>query len=94
VAKSNVYLIFKEALNNAAKHADATEVHASLTHAGNQLRLTVKDNGQGLPAGGSDPAGSGNGLRNMMTRAEDVEGKLEVRSEAGGGTCIELTLRA
>ena len=81
LARQSVYLIFKEALHNVAKHAQAGEVRVSLRPAAAGLRLEVRDNGRGRPAG--EPTG-GQGLRNMRMRAEAVGGRVHY-DDAGPG---------
>lgn len=93
VVKSDLYLIFKEAVNNAAKHSSATEVAASLTQTSNSLVLTVKDNGRGLATSGSSANdGGGNGLRNMRARAEEMKARLSIGSTPEKGTSIEVNV--
>lgn len=86
--RKNVFLIFKEALNNAAKYSDATEVRVEVRRRENALVLEIIDNGKGfdLPAGGT-----GNGLRNMHSRAASINGDLLVVSAPGKGTRVTLT---
>jgi signal transduction histidine kinase len=70
--RRTVYLIFKEALHNIAKHARAARhVWVDLQLDGGYLLLTVADDG---PAPAQPPRASGHGLRNMATRAEAVGG--------------------
>lgn len=93
MVKSNLYLIFKEAVNNAAKHAQATEVVVSFTHENNRLRMTITDNGKGLETG--DIAASsigGNGLGNMRARAQEMNAELRITSSKPQGTAIDLVV--
>ncbi len=93
--KSNIYLIFKEAVNNAAKHAEATEVDVSFTHENDQLRMSIADNGKGMGMGKSDVAATtigGNGLRNMRARAVEMKAELRIGSKPQAGTKIELVV--
>ncbi|MFI5155263.1 MAG: two-component regulator propeller domain-containing protein [Chitinophagales bacterium] len=85
--RKNLYLIFKESLNNAAKYSRCTEVNVSLKQAGLILRMEIRDNGVGF---GSSVEGSGNGMRNMRQRAMEMNGKLELNPEQGKGTHIVL----
>lgn len=84
--RQNLYLIFKEALNNAVKYSDASEIKISLT-AKNNIVLIISDNGKGLP---EDYKTKGNGVRNMEMRAKQMNGKLEIKS--GKGVSITLSL--
>ncbi len=87
--RHNLFLLFKEALTNIVRHANATVVEVRIEEQGNLWQLTIRDNGVGF-----DPAVStgGNGLRNLRTRASRMKAALEVRSQPGQGTTIVLTL--
>ena len=88
-ARQNIFSVFKEAVNNIIKHADASEVIISLDNTGSRFRMVIRDNGNGFdPASG----GKGNGLGNMRMRAERMGGQLRILS-AGKGTTIELTTK-
>ncbi|MEO8067048.1 MAG: ATP-binding protein [Flavobacteriales bacterium] len=91
--KNNLYLIFKEAVNNAAKHARATTVDARLSWEKPILRLEVSDNGTGLGPASDESGHGGNGLRNMRERALEMKAELQVISHAGTGTRITLELQ-
>jgi signal transduction histidine kinase/ligand-binding sensor domain-containing protein len=86
--RRQIYLVFKEALRNVARHAEATHVDASLRREAGALLLTVRDDGKGL--GQSRESGTGFGLQNMRRRAEAVGGTLVVRAGPRGGTEIVL----
>ncbi|WP_016823346.1 sensor histidine kinase [Streptomyces viridosporus] len=75
--------VLSEALANVARHARAGRVEVVLETDGRQVRLTVSDDGVGVPAGGRR-----SGLRNMAERAEQLGGELEWTSPAGGGTTL------
>lgn len=91
--KSNLYLIYKEAVNNAAKHAHATEVAVSFIHADNRLRMTITDNGKALATGdGAGSPGGGNGLRNMSMRALEMKADLKIEGPSPQGTRIDLVI--
>ena len=87
--RKNTYLIFKEAINNVAKHSKATKVNVEFRMADGGLKMTILDNGRGF-----DPTQShqGNGLKNFETRAEASEIRLKVSSEIGKGTQIVLLI--
>lgn len=91
LVKSDLYLIFKEALNNAAKHAQATEVDVTFTHEKNRLRMTIADNGIGIEAAPASDGG-GNGLRNMHARAKEMNAELTITSRPGQGATITLSV--
>jgi signal transduction histidine kinase len=71
----------QEALTNALKHANASHVHVVLTRSDKQLTLELRDDG---PRGAAPVTGTGHGLRNMRSRAEQLGGTLEVSGEADG----------
>ncbi|MFG6655320.1 nitrate/nitrite two-component system sensor histidine kinase NarX [Scandinavium sp. M-37] len=81
--------IAREALSNALKHSEATEVTVSVTHNGNQVRLTVTDNGRGVP----DHAERNNhyGLIIMRDRAQSLRGDCQVRRRDAGGTEVVVS---
>lgn len=87
--RHNLFLLFKEALTNIARHANATVVEVRIEELGAEWRLTIRDNGVGF-----DPAAStaGNGLRNLRARAARMGATLEVRSQPGQGTTLVLSL--
>jgi signal transduction histidine kinase/ligand-binding sensor domain-containing protein len=90
--RHDVYLVVKEALNNAAKHSGAAELWLRLTTSGGALIIEVSDNGRGFSMDAKRE--TGNGLRNMAARMEDIGGELAVRSAPGQGTtvCLHLPL--
>ena len=97
--KRELYLVLKEALNNAARHAQAHCVWLEVSADERQLIATVRDDGIGF-ATASDPDSrrpadtrGGNGLRNIQTRATRLGGTLAVESQPGAGTSVRLSLR-
>ncbi len=77
--KQNLYLIFKEAFNNAVKYSNASEINILLS-AKDSLTLEVSDNGCGLP---DEFSTKGNGMRNMKMRAKIINAKLDIMSNDG-----------
>jgi ligand-binding sensor domain-containing protein/signal transduction histidine kinase len=90
-ARREVFLIFKEALNNVVRHAAATEVSILIAIARGGLRLVVGDNGNGFATGESG-SGLGQGLHSMRRRATGLGGTLTITSAPGAGTRLELHL--
>lgn len=84
-----LYLIFKEAVNNVSKYAEASTLNVTLTYQDYKLCLVVRDNGKGF-----DPVQilQGNGMRTMQERAQVLGGAVEVRSVEGEGTEVEVIL--
>ncbi len=85
--RQNVYLIFKEAINNIAKHAEATKVNVELEAKNGELRMRITDNGKGFD---STQTHEGNGLKNFKKRAEASFIEFKMSSEIGKGTQITL----
>ncbi len=89
--RHNLFLAFKESLHNVLKHARATEVQVALDAGGAGLVLSVIDDGCGFlppPTKGEVEAASGNGLRNMRHRLEEIGGECDIRSAPGSGTNV------
>jgi ligand-binding sensor domain-containing protein/signal transduction histidine kinase len=87
--RHNVFLAFRESVNNVVKHAKATEVHVRLKWDSGSFALEIEDNGRG-PAGAEQKSGR-NGLRNMRKRMEDVGGNFSIGPAAGQGTIVRLS---
>lgn len=87
--RKNLFLIFKEAINNAAKYSDGSEVQISLSVKHEKIHLSVSDNGKGF---NEVEVKQGNGLINMKERAISIGGKLWQSSTPGTGTQILLEL--
>jgi two-component system sensor histidine kinase UhpB len=85
-----IYRTFQEALTNILKHAQASEVSASLTWKNDEIRLQITDNGRGLDA--SQSLRMGLGLRSLSHKAQALGGHFHVGCASDGkGTCVELT---
>ena len=87
--KEQLYLIAREAVNNAARHAQGGRVTIRLTGSESGWKLSVSDDGKGLP--GTQPAGEGMGIRIMRHRAGLIGAGFAIHSAAGRGTCVEIT---
>lgn len=90
-ARHELFLALKEALNNAAKHAQASEVHVALRIFDSTVTIVVEDNGCGIRNGHSDRKGSG--LENMVKRMEKLGGECRITTAPGAGTKVQLTLK-
>ena len=86
--RHNVFLAFKESVNNVVKHAQATEAHVRLRLDASHFTLEIEDNGKG-PAGAEQKSGR-NGLRNMRKRMEDVGGSFTLGQAPEKGTLVRL----
>ena len=78
----HVEAVVREAVTNAVRHAQATELTV-LVDAGEDVVITVQDNGIGIP-----PDTARSGLRNLARRAEQFGGTFAVRGTEGGGACV------
>jgi two-component sensor histidine kinase len=88
--RHNIFLIAKEALTNALKHANGNLVQVEIAVAGRQLNLIITDDGKGFSSTAEADSKSNNGMGNMLRRAEAIGGNLSVTSEPGKGTRLEL----
>jgi signal transduction histidine kinase/ligand-binding sensor domain-containing protein len=84
----NVYLIVKEAMNNAIRHSGCSRLTISFQSIPVGLEIWVEDNGRGFDTG---VIKRGNGLNNMESRIRELKGSLTFRSE-GGGTLVGLKI--
>lgn len=87
--RREIYLIFKEAVNNAAKHSGCSKITIDFRAYGNEIFLRVDDNGRGLESGIET---KGSGLENMRSRAANLGGTLEIGSAGDSGTSVRLTI--
>ncbi len=87
--RKNVYLIFKEALNNIVKHSNALKVSVKCRMENEKLVLTIADNGRGFD---TSEVFEGNGLYNFESRAQAEEMQLRIDSTIGTGTTITLVI--
>jgi len=94
--RRHLFLIFKEALTNIARHAGCTSVLVRLTVVGHQLRAEINDDGKGFVAiPRSEPGANGrggHGVENMRARAAQLRGRLKIDSTVGVGTRLTLTM--
>jgi ligand-binding sensor domain-containing protein/signal transduction histidine kinase len=92
--RRETYLVFKECVNNIAKHSNAGNVNISVNVIGNSLIVTIADDGRGFDVAktlGSESNGyGGNGLLNMRKRAERLGGEFAIESTTGVGTTIRF----
>ena len=81
------YYVVSEALTNAAKHSRATQVAVSGHTNDHTLSLSIHDDG----IGGAD-MGNGSGLVGLADRVEALGGRMRIKSPAGRGTSLEVTI--
>lgn len=87
--RRDVYLVFRECLNNIHKHADAKNVFIRIMVHNNILRMNIEDDGKGFDTSISTHR---NGLKNLETRIEKWNGSINIRSVIGQGTKIEIVM--
>jgi len=90
-ARRQVFLIFKECVNNLARHARACNGYIAMKVGPDELLLEVQDDGCGFDAA----EGAGHGLRNMAVRARALNAAFEVESHPGKGSriCLRIPLK-
>ncbi len=87
--KRNLYLVVKEAVNNTIKHAKATTVSIKMNFE-QGIAIQIQDNGIGFNDSTKTKTGSGNGLSNMKSRMEEIDGKISWKNQ--DGTLVEISL--
>jgi len=88
--RHGVFLAFKEALNNAVRHSRATQILVEMGAVDDQLKIVVEDNGRGFDPGHGQPGSDG--IASMKERMAKLNGRCEIKTEAGKGTTVELWL--
>ena len=87
--RRDVYLIYKESMNNIVKHASANNVWMDVQWQNGKLNLKIKDDGKGFE---SSVTNSRNGLRNIHSRTAKWKGSTLIKTSPGNGTVIEIIL--
>lgn len=88
-ARRDFFLIFKEAVNNAAKYANCSKIKIVASVTGKRLSLLIADDGKGFNVQEAD---NGNGMGNMRKRADALNGKIQINSVINTGTTIQLDI--
>jgi len=98
--RHNLFLTFKEILNNVLKHAEASKVKVGMTFNALEFELKVTDDGKGFEVPASAAANrpsrrgrGGNGLKNMRQRMAAAGGECLITSQPGAGTTVTLRIR-
>ena len=96
ILRDEVYRIAREALRNAFHHSQAQKIEAELTYGDSQFLLRIRDDGKGIDAKYLDHGSRAGhwGLPGMRERAKTFGGRLEIWSQGGAGTEVELTVPA
>ena len=85
--RKNLFLIFKESVNNVAKYSKAKHCTISLKFEGNRFEMKINDDGTGFD---THAESSGNGLFNMKKRGKELNGNLSIASNSNEGTQVYL----
>lgn len=88
--RKNLFLIYKEILNNIVKHSKATKVIISLEEKSNYIYLSIMDDGIGFD---ETEVVLGDGIKNLKQRAKAINGLLEIKSKPSFDTTITLTVK-
>lgn len=88
----SLFRVVQEALTNVAKHAGASRVGVTLSYAGSEVLLDVRDDGRGFED--EDEDGAGFGLTSMRQRIRGVGGHVEVQRARGEGTSVSARVPA
>jgi two-component system, NarL family, sensor histidine kinase UhpB len=80
-ASQNLYLVMKEAINNALKYSQCTELELKVQKEQKELSFSVSDNGIGFD---TENPNIGNGVTNMKDRIEEIDGKISIKSSSEG----------
>ena len=91
IERKAIYLIGKEAINNAVKYSGAKVVECKLSISKERLHIVIADNGRGLPL---NEISTGNGLKNMEQRAREIGASFELSSIPEQGVKLEIELKA
>ena len=95
ILRDDIYRIAREALRNAFRHAQARKIEADITYGERFLRLRIRDDGKGIDPKLLDTGRDGHwGLPGMRERAEQIGAQLDMWSEGGAGTEVELRIPA
>ena len=85
--RQNLFLIFKETINNIVRHSQADEVSIELTNSGGRFIMTISDNGKGFDLQNS---GTGNGIKNIKMRAERIGAQIEIINNNGATIILRM----
>jgi signal transduction histidine kinase len=91
ILRDEIYRIAREALRNAFLHSQAGKIEADITYDARLLRLRIRDDGMGIDRKLLDTGRDGHwGLRGMRERAQQIGAQLDIWSETGAGTEVDL----
>lgn len=88
--KKHIYLLFKEVLNNAIKHAKASEINVEISYIKRKLKISIADNGNGFNL---NEINRGNGIDNMQNRIKKLNGNLYFLPKLPNGSIVQFELK-
>jgi signal transduction histidine kinase len=88
--RKNLYLFFKEAVNNAAKHSGAKKIFIRIFQKDHHVEMIIRDDGKGFD---TSQTFHGNGMSTLKKRMEELSGYLKIQSHIDEGTVVELKFR-
>jgi signal transduction histidine kinase len=96
-AQEQIYLISREAMVNAMRHSQATNVETEVEYLPRRLRVIIRDNGRGIDpdfvrSEEAHDCGLAERLAGMRKRAEEIGARLRVWSRLGAGTEVEISV--
>ena len=87
--RRNIYLLFKEAINNAIKYSNATLLEFYAKNENNKVEIMLKDNGDGFEV---DTVKRGNGLNSIKQRGKDIGADVQLIASPGKGCMLKMIL--
>ena len=87
--RKNIFLIYKEALHNIVKYANCSKVNIEITTQHKKFEMLVSDDGCGFDTN-SNNAYNGNGIKNMQSRAKEINGNIAISATANKGTIVQF----
>jgi signal transduction histidine kinase len=88
--RKNVYLFFKEVINNAAKYSGANKVIVRIARKEHSIEMIISDNGKGFDTA---RVFNGHGMNTLRKRKAELNANLDIRSRVNEGTCVQLTFK-
>ena len=86
--RQNLYFIFKESINNVAKHSKASNVNISFGNKGNSFEMEIKDNGKFIS---NNFGKTGQGITNLKMRASRINANLNISQNDGFGILLKMS---
>jgi signal transduction histidine kinase/ligand-binding sensor domain-containing protein len=88
--RQNLYLIFKEAITNVAKHSNASRADVQLVKDGSQFVMIIADDGTDISENGRTSSLNGSGLKNMEMRAQNINAHFDIKKDSGFVVTVKM----